>query len=122
MRRHRSLFLSLLVSVGALVLAAASAFAAPPTNDNFANAQVVGPGLPISVPGTTTEATFQANEPDHLDSGDPTGMQSVWYSWAPTTSGPVNVNVCDPDFPGVAVYTGATLDTLALVAGGDGDC
>jgi hypothetical protein len=121
MRRIGTLVASLLVSVGALVFAP-SAFAAPPANDNFANAQVVGPALPINVSGTTTEATFEANEPDHLDSGDPTGMQSVWYSWTPSTSQAVSINVCEPDAPGVAVYTGATLATLMLVAGGEGDC
>jgi hypothetical protein len=122
MARKASPLVCLLASACALLFAAPSAFAAPPANDNFANAQVVGPALPVSVAGTTTEATFESGEPDHLDSGDPTGMQSVWYSWTPTTNTSASVNVCDPDAPGVAVYTGTTLATLTLVAGGEGDC
>jgi hypothetical protein len=121
-RKHSALAFTLFVAFGALMLGAPSAMAVPPANDNFASAQVVGPALPISVAGTTTEATFQApDEPDHLDAGT-TGLQSVWYSWTPGSSGTFSVNTCDGDAPGTAVYQGASLSTLTLVGGGLGDC
>lgn len=64
------------------VLTAASAFAAPPSNDNFANAQIVG-GIQVHVTGTNAEATMEAGEP--TDQFNTIG-KSVWFKYtAPQT-------------------------------------
>jgi hypothetical protein len=52
----------------------AAALAAPPSNDNRANAQVIS--LPANVDGTTVEATREANE---TESGCTTEGGTVWY-------------------------------------------
>jgi hypothetical protein len=66
---------------------AASVGAAPPSNDNFASAEVLSGPQPIVARGTTREAT---REP-----GDPTGLPpSVWYSWTPPASGRIAIEYC----------------------------
>lgn len=60
----------------------ATAAAAPPSNDDFANAIVLA-GLPVSTTGTNVEAT---EEPDELQPRGPGGA-SVWYEWTATGTG-----------------------------------
>jgi hypothetical protein len=92
-----------------------SAAAAPP-NDNFANAQVVGPALPIAQPATTVGATLETGE-EHGPQG-----HSVWFSWTAPAPGPVRVDACDfkavsgPANKGLWVYTGGSIPTLVEVA------
>ncbi len=63
----------------ALCLTPASV-AAPPTNDNFANASVIA-SLPFSDTATITEATIEPGEPI----ADPGQIgRTVWYSFTPT--------------------------------------
>jgi Divergent InlB B-repeat domain len=92
----------------------------PPANDDFADAQLIDPELPRSASGTTRLATKQGGEPDHA--GDP-GGHSVWYSWTPSSSGPVSISTCDTSFEGfdtlLAVYTGSTVNGLTPVASND---
>jgi hypothetical protein len=93
---------------------------APPGNDDFASADDLSPGLPISKSGTTRLATKQVGEPDHA--GEP-GGDSVWYSWTPSDSGPVTISTCPyfelgPDTL-LAVYTGSSVGNLTPVAGND---
>lgn len=88
--------------------------APPPPNDNFANAAVIGPGLPVTANGDNDFATTEAGEPGH--SGINPASKSVWYRWTPTTSGPVRVRGCSRVYPArVSVYTGATVGTLTQV-------
>jgi hypothetical protein len=61
MMKPRSLLVVLLV-LAALGAAAGPALAAPPPNDNRADAQVVS-SMPATLDGTTVEATREANEP-----------------------------------------------------------
>ena len=56
---------------------------APPSNDNFANRQTIGPGLPIDVSGTTLDAGPELDEPDH---GFGQARNSIWYQWTPTAT------------------------------------
>lgn len=92
-----------------------------PANDDF-------PGATISLGQTkafTNEwATKQAGEPDHLDNP---GGASVWWSFTPTASGKFTVSYepqSEDDFESgnnyvlLAVYVGAAVDALTLVAGG----
>ena len=102
----------------ALLLAWASvARAAAPGNDDFASAQVIGPGLPLTVSGSNSEATKQAEEPDHAGNA---GGHSVWFEWTPSSSGPVRLQVtsCFASLHTalVAVYTGSAINALTPVA------
>ena len=89
-----------------------------PANDNFANAQVVGPALPIKIPGNNDFASSEPLEPKHGGIGN-SAFHSLWYSWTPAQSGTVRVRACNPDLQSelrVSIYTGATLATLAEVS------
>lgn len=93
--------------------------AAPlPANDNFANAQVVGPALPIKVQGNNDFATGEPMEPQHGGIGNPP-FHSLWYRWTPAQSGTVRVRACNPGLQGelrVSIYSGATLATLVEIS------
>jgi hypothetical protein len=110
--------------LGAFALSPAVASAAPPPNDNFANAQVVGPGVPIAVGATTVESTAEPGEPPHF-SVNP-AQHTVWYSWTAPADMTAVVDVCDRD-PAIdstieAVYTGDALNALTPVASTTGEC
>jgi len=109
-----------------LLLGSSTATAAPPANDNFSAAQVIGPGLPISVPASNIEATAQPLEPAI---GGNNAISTVWYQWTAPAAGPVVVNLCNSGFTGsdsafvaFAVRTGAALNALMLVEDQLGDC
>ena len=57
--------------------------AAPPANDDRANAATVAPDA-TAISGTTIEATRESGEADHA--GVP-GTHSVWFRWTPTAAG-----------------------------------
>jgi hypothetical protein len=92
-----------------------------PTNDDAADAEVVGGPLPIVVQGSNVGADAEPGEPAH--GGFPTGS-SVWYSWTPAASGRVEVATCGTTGLDtvVAVYTGGAVDDLTLVASDDDGC
>ncbi|HEX3242277.1 MAG TPA: hypothetical protein VHQ97_04300 [Solirubrobacterales bacterium] len=90
----------------------------PPANDDFAAAQTVGPGLPISVPGSNVFATTEPGEPHHASNNekDFPPADSVWYRWTPDTSAEVVVRDCAGDFaPRLGVYTGTAVASLTRV-------
>ena len=90
----------------------------PPANDDFADAEPVGPGLPISVPGSNLFATVEAGEPHHASANetDFPPHDSVWYSWTPNTSGEVRVRDCEGDASArLGVYTGTAVASLTRV-------
>jgi List-Bact-rpt repeat protein len=92
---------------------------APPANDDFADAKVLSAGLPVYDGGSTRFATKEGGEPDHA--GDP-GGHSVWYSWTPSSSGPVSIVTCSQGKAAdtlLAVYTGSAVNALAPVASND---
>jgi PASTA domain len=120
-RRRVSVVLAVLaaftfVSIAALSVPA-SAFASPPANDNFANAQQLS-GDTGSVAGTTREATFQPGEPDPVGGGS-----SVWYRWTAPSSGWATVHTCGGSLDTVlAVYTGSQVSALTLIGASDDAC
>ena len=115
---------SLIVSSAALLAAllAPATAAAAPANDNFANAQVIGPALPVEVPGTTVGAGVETGE------GGQPGSHTVWFKWTAPASVPVRVDICSyhvvsgPGNTGLFVYTGASIPTLVPVAVSDFGC
>jgi hypothetical protein len=90
--------------------------ASTPANDNFANAQIVN-----QTPYTFTEfnqcATKQTGEPSHAGN---VGGNSVWFNWTPTSNHTAVINTKNSDFDTLlAVYTGASVSTLSVVASND---
>ena len=91
----------------------ATASAAPPANDNFAGAQVLGGAQPIVVTGTVREATREPNDPAGFDA-------SVWYRWTAPASGRFAIELCAQNasaaqFLSLSVYTGESLPALQEV-------
>jgi hypothetical protein len=88
----------------------------PPANDNFASAQVIA-GNSGTVSGSNVAATKEVNEPNHA--GDP-GGKSVWYRWVAPSAGAWQFTTIGSGFDTVlAVYTGANVGALTLIASGD---
>lgn len=113
------------ILLAALIWGYAPAHAAKPPNDNFGNAELVGPGLPIAAAGTTVDSTVEPGEPNHFGANAP--VHTVWYSWTPSASLKVDVDVCDglSDLSQavlVAVYTGSGLESLTQLASSGGAC
>ena len=110
-------YLAFLAATLVAALWPASALAAP-ANDDFANAQVIT-GLTGSVSSTNIGATSEIGEPDHA--GNP-GGHSIWYSWTAPADGNVAFTTLGSAFDTLlAVYTGAAVGALTLVAANDDD-
>ena len=108
-------------AVACMFVFVSSAAAAPPANDNFANAQTIS-GDSGTLAGTTVDATAEPNEPKHA--GQP-AQASVWYRWTAPADGLASFDTCIADFnTRLAVYTGAALVDLVEVASNDNsdDC
>lgn len=111
------------VSASALI-AAPSALANPPPNDNFANAAFIqridDASGTNAITSNTFEATSEVGEPQHHDLNDvPAGNNnSVWYSFTPDHTADATMFVCsfvpdqfDPLLLGV--YSGSSLPMLS---------
>jgi hypothetical protein len=102
-----------------VLASAATASAAPPSNDDFEHAAPLS-DPPSAVAGTVTDATRQAGEPRHAQLETP---QTVWYAYRPSASGPVALDTCDSTFDTVlAVYTGSSVDALRELTSNDDMC
>ncbi len=110
--------LLLAVTLVSLAIAAPTASAAPPLNDNLAAATPVA--LPSELPGTVAESTREAGEPGHA------GVQrmgGVWYSFTPAETASVIARTCTAQFDTVlAVYTGSDVGALTRVTDNDDSC
>jgi len=78
-----------------------------PANDDFADAQIIS-GNTNEVQGYTYGATRQSGEPAHSDRIG----RSVWYRWAAPANGRYTFNTSTR----MAIYSGATLESLTEVA------
>ncbi|MFS8099515.1 PKD domain-containing protein [Lentzea alba] len=107
-----------LLTAGALTPAVAHA--APPSNDDFANATVVT-SLPFSVEQDTTEATAELDDPNR-DCLNNEVKNTVWFRYTPTEDGLLRFSTrqSDRDLP-VTVYTGEHGD-LKRANPATGDC
>ena len=111
----------LAVAAALLIVLAApgSASAAPPSNDNFANAETITERFGWAE-GDNTEATKEPGEPNHA--GNPGGA-SVWYSWTAPSAGRATFSACYSEFDTLlAVYTGDQVNNLQEVAADDDGC
>ncbi len=85
-------------------------------NDNFVNAMSVG-GVSGVVYGSTSGATKEPGEPNHANNP---GGNSIWYYWTAPISGTATFNTIGSTFNTLlAVYTGASVSNLSLVASDD---
>lgn len=110
--------LATLVALVALI-APVSASANPPSNDNFANAELLAGRFGWS-DGDSTGATKEPGEPNHA--GNP-GGSSLWYVWTAPSSGRMTIDLCYAEFDTLlAVYTGDELTALQEVASNDDGC
>jgi hypothetical protein len=96
-----------------LLLLAPGASAAPPANDNFADAEDLGAGFPVATePWSNVEATEEAGEPYDVF----TVGHSVWFRWEATSDDVVTIDTCESEFPtSLYVFTGSDLSTLTEV-------
>ncbi|MCU1268369.1 MAG: hypothetical protein JWM21_4687 [Acidobacteria bacterium] len=89
---------------------------ARPPNDNFLNA------IPFqNTAGTLTtsnvNATRESGEPNHVGF---TGDKSIWYYWTSPVNGDITIDTIGSNFDTtLAVYTGAVLNQLNVVAQND---
>jgi len=107
---------AVLVGGALLALAPSVAFATPPTNDAFANREVLSGPLPIELSRTNTGATKESGE--FIPGLSPAG-HSVWFEWEATGDDWITLGACDSDFPlTFAVFTGSSIDELTQAASG----
>lgn len=100
----------LLLSVSVL---AVSAVAAPPVNDNFANAQTLVGNSGQAVVVSNSEATKETNEPVHAFNR---GGRSVWYKFVAAGNGVLTLSTASSLFnTTLAVYTGSNVGSLTRV-------
>jgi hypothetical protein len=100
-----------------VVLCPASALAAPPANDDFANAHNLGNGVQATASGSNSGATVEPGEPDSAPGF--TTRATVWYSWTAPSTDLASVDVCQANFfGGVAIFTGASVSQLTEVTKG----
>ncbi len=101
------------------------AYAAPPSNDNFASPTVIGIGsIPYSNSISTLEATVEVNDPqvNVLCDGKflAKGLSTVWYQYTPATNETIFLNTIGSSYDTyIAAWTG-TSGSLVL-AGCDDD-
>jgi hypothetical protein len=105
------------IAVAGVIALMVPAFAAPASaefslavvNDDFAAALPVD-ALPYANVQDLSTATAEDGEPTSCFGS----TRTVWYSYTPTSTGMVTAGT-GPDYPGIAVYTGSSLDSLAEV-------
>jgi alpha-tubulin suppressor-like RCC1 family protein len=88
-------------------------------NDPFDQATTITGGTGTR---TTTNlgARTEPGEPDHNPNTNYTADHSLWYRWTPSTGGRTTIDTSGSTFDTVlAVYTGAAVDGLTVVAAND---
>lgn len=108
---------ALALAAACLLLCAPGAMAAPPSNDDFANREVLSGSLPIEVSRSNVNASKESEE--FLGPLFAAG-HSVWFEWEATSTGWVTLGGCEADFEDVVdVYTGAAVNALTPVPSGN---
>lgn len=80
-----------------LLMAFSPVASAAPANDNFANAQTIGPALPVAVPAGNVGATAESGEPAIYS--NPV-VSSIWFKWTAPSGGVRVVDLCGSGFTG----------------------
>lgn len=108
MKASRRLEAALAAALTAVALGGAPALAAPPSNDTYSGAEVIG-AVPFTTSQDTTEATTDADDEElNVDCGAPAMDASVWFSYTATADGFLIADASGSDYSaGVFVATGA---------------
>ena len=115
MRKHFLRALALAALAAAALLIPATASAAPPTNDDFANATVIDPSsLPFSGSVNVTDATSESGEPGCTG---PPDSRSVWYDYTPVADQLLRLRATGESSTTLSVYTGSSVASLSGVSG-----
>lgn len=119
-KRNHIHFMKTLITLLALTLAATPQARA--LSDSFANAtEIIGSNTNLGS-ANILNYTAEANEPAHRQSASPSARKSAWWRWTAPANGFCTVDTLvdtDDQFirdTVVAVYTGATVNALTLVA------
>jgi len=95
-----------------LLLLVPTAFAGPPSNDDFEGAEDLGSTLPVSIASSNVDATEQADDPRTLSAP----QHSVWFRWEAPSGEPISIDTCNSEFATtMAVFTGSSLASLVKV-------
>src|SRR5262249_37836323 len=113
MRKHFRWALAATALVAGALFVPATASAAPPTNDDFANATVIS-SLPFSDTVDVTDATSQASEPNCTS---PPDSRSAWYDYTPAADQTVRLDATGQSSTTLSVYTGSDVSSLSGVTG-----
>lgn len=114
MSRGKRCLVAVVLALCASALSAPFAHAAP-SNDHFADRELLAGPLPIAAPGSNLGATKEVGEPSY-GFDEPAG-RSVWFSWKAGDTEWVTIGTCGSSFGSlVDVYTGGSLATLARVS------
>lgn len=108
------LLIVLLLGAGFALPGASPALAAPPANDDFANATVIG-ALPFDDIKNLVAASVEPNEPAPL-CGFGAPSVTVWYAFTPATNDSLSARILmAPSQSVVAAYVGSSLEDLTEV-------
>lgn len=124
MRAPLRLPVALIVAAFALCAFTTSAFAAAPSNDNFASAVVLEDGINVAIESPLTDATREVDEPIVLGADTD---HTVWFRWKATQNGTLRASTCEAEGDGtaglsVAIYTGSTVSGLSSADAGTENC
>src|SRR5258707_3865617 len=111
---------AVVLAAGLVLIGAAPAQSATPTNDTFGGAVPIG-SVPFTTSADTSQATTDADDANaNANCGAPATDASVWYSTTPATDGGLLVDVSKSSYSaGVLVVTGAP-GAFEIVACGPG--
>lgn len=116
-RRRSARCLVVVMALALALVSAPPALAAPPANDERANALVIPDALPQSVTVDTTEATASPDDPfDFACFGGPSGA-TAWFSYTPDTTRSVVVETSASHFGGVNIFAVGPLGDLLSSSG-----
>lgn len=94
-----------------MAMGAGPAAAAPPANDNFANATTLAPVTSVSISGTNSEATLETGEPTCCFT-----QKTVWFRWTAPKTGNYRIELCGSNFDTyLKVFTGTAVNALSEV-------
>ena len=113
MRVHLLKVLAIAAVAGGVLLVPATAGAALPANDDFANATVIS-SLPYSDTVDVTDATSEAGEPACTT---PEDSRSIWYDITPPADEVLQLQATGQSSTTLAVYTGSVVNSLSSVTG-----
>ena len=117
----KSVRLVVIVLGAVMAVPLAPAWAAPPSNDTFANATVIS-SLPYSDIQDTTEATLDADDTSlgAVCGVDPTSIfsNSVWYAYTPSTDQMVRIDTSGSSYGVAGAMVTGTPGAFSAIPGG----